>query len=959
MLSLITPRTVQGQTTIELPTSQRDGGSTRDTIAPAIDQPSTRPEAAGRVVAYFDFEEQTSNPLPVPQGWIRAQHDPLVPRNRPGFAPWNQAELDYTAPAVSGTGTLRIPTRGDSGSLQLRSGEIPVFESADYLIGALVRAEGLEHARPAIVARLLDRDGTPILGAEVRAEVDAGSSWTPVAVSIRGGYEGAVFLQLELLLLQPDQQQRPGPQDYVIWRHDVSGNVWFDEVRVIQMPRVELSTGSPINIHASSSAPELTLNVRDLTGEPLTADVVVYDVNGVICNQEQWRFGRGRAIRAWQPELPGFGWYRGAVTLRGPDGVIGGTSVDFLWVPEHDREELSVLRGTDGLRFGVDAGPIALEAGRATADLLADLGSKLVVFPAWTNDLQPETMEAHLERLATVVDAVSFEGADTVLELPRLPQGLADTLRTEPDQVADAFTAERTSWGPYIDPILDQFGQSIRRWRLGTDSGSHRGTVAERTDLLDPAGRGMAFLVPLPVITVPWNAAAIPDAPLPDVRTHSYAWLTRIEPGTGPEQIRRVASEFIDLTNRSEGAGQDDWATIQIGLDNPDRMGRHAAATGFAARAIELWGAITSDQRGRSVRLVADSLWASAPSPATHGTVHPRAEHLVWRTLIDKLSERVLVGEYEPAPGVRALVFGPSQLSNSDRGGLVVLLPDLQQPNPSDRPRSVVARFGDGRLLASDIYGRSTPIDPVVSQDQARIVHTIPIGDDPLLIEGVDTALLQLMASVRLDEPVIESRPGLQERSILFTNPWAVPLRGRAFLVEPSAFTGTDRLASNWRIGPRILPFIVEPGATGRLPFTLSFPSTQLSGDIDFVVDFEMQSNRDYGWARARTTARVEADGLEVLLTHRFVDSQTPGLRDVIVEAVVVNNADEPVSAEITASIDLAGVRRASVSELAPGSEMVRTFGFQNAEALLGGTVFVSVLDQRRGVRLNRTLLLR
>lgn len=110
-----------------------------------------RPDAAGRSVYTFDFEERLSNPNPVPRNWSRV-YDQAEGGHRPLLPPWNQAELAFTGDgqaAASGEGYVRLPTQGGGTRLLLDSGVVPVFAGADYLVTAKVRTDGLARARAA------------------------------------------------------------------------------------------------------------------------------------------------------------------------------------------------------------------------------------------------------------------------------------------------------------------------------------------------------------------------------------------------------------------------------------------------------------------------------------------------------------------------------------------------------------------------------------------------------------------------------------------------------------------------------------------------------------------------------------------------------------------------------------------------------------------------------------------
>ena len=127
-----------------------------------------RPEGARRLLKLFDFEEKELNPDPIPHFWYRGQDDPSVPRVRPGFPSWNQAELEYGPGQGKFGGCVRMPTKGGSTSLLLDPGVLVVLPGADYVINATIKTRHLTHARARVVARFLDAQSKVIAGSEVR-----------------------------------------------------------------------------------------------------------------------------------------------------------------------------------------------------------------------------------------------------------------------------------------------------------------------------------------------------------------------------------------------------------------------------------------------------------------------------------------------------------------------------------------------------------------------------------------------------------------------------------------------------------------------------------------------------------------------------------------------------------------------------------------------------------------------
>ena len=263
--------------TVTIPDRESSGQTQPETQPDTQPDSARRPQAARRTVRVFDFEEQRTNSLDVPAGWLRAQHDPLVPRDRPGFPIWNLARLDYTV-AATGEGSLRCEVEGGSSSLRLKPGELPIFPKGEYAIRAMVRTEGLVNARPRLVVRALDREGRAIPGSQRQSIVETlDTEWQPVEVILPGIFADAAYLQIDLEVIQPQEFRRESLLNHQVWAQDFDGTAWFDDVVITQVPQLRLTTTSPLNVVARPAVPTLTTDMRDLAAEELVATTRVYD----------------------------------------------------------------------------------------------------------------------------------------------------------------------------------------------------------------------------------------------------------------------------------------------------------------------------------------------------------------------------------------------------------------------------------------------------------------------------------------------------------------------------------------------------------------------------------------------------------------------------------------------------------------------------------------------------------
>ena len=179
---------------------------------------SDRPSAANRLVKVWDFEDRVINGFiaDFPQDWFSGNPAPPQPE-RPGFPFWNKPGFS-SEHAASGESCVVLPTKGGSTSVRLARSALVVMPGSDYLVTARVRTDGLVHARARITTRYVrstveinPRTGDRTTGYIPIDETTVESSlilsegeWTPIQLRVDAHPE-AEFLEIELLLLQPEQ----------------------------------------------------------------------------------------------------------------------------------------------------------------------------------------------------------------------------------------------------------------------------------------------------------------------------------------------------------------------------------------------------------------------------------------------------------------------------------------------------------------------------------------------------------------------------------------------------------------------------------------------------------------------------------------------------------------------------------------------------------------------------------
>ena len=963
----------------------------------------SRPAAASREVAVFGFEEQFTRTEGLPNRWFRAQNDPIVPRDRPGFPIYNLAAVDRGV-SFRGDASLRLPTQGGSTSLRLEPGALPVFPSADYRVSAFVRTAGLRRARAQLSAVLLDAGGVPIEASRSKSELvlnDGG--WTPVSVAVWGDHEQATHLRIDLELLQPRQYLDEVLGDQHIWLQDTSGAAWFDEVTVTQLPRIELGTTEPTNIVTLPDEPTLRVLVRDLTGEDLNATVTVYDVHGGVAGTWERAIGAGRTIADWTPALTRLGWYRAIIEVRAGDRLVGLTGSDFVWAPgrsrmtvgaakwsdmasersiierqlnENTRRTRGVAGSLDRERFAVlidDIDPLALTT---LNDAVRRLGVGATMLPMWTPGLTEDTVGGLVDRLVPVTDELLADWQTLVGVLPAMPFLLASEGRLDPHDMLKLFERDEQVWGPYVYPLLDRFGQRVQRWSLGEPGDEWAFWDNELVRRTTHASSVFGRLVPGPVLATPtiaaggvgverWRHEAVGGATL--------RWPAELPPGSFDTWARHWGGRLGETTP-DDAPYIDPLATpppvaatpvdaerpeltVVLGTLNDTDYGVAERCDALARSAIEYWRAVQSVPNpisGHRHRVALAQPWRF--SQGRRPRPQPMPELAVFRNLIDRLAERAVLAELPSPRGVRAYVLGPRHGAAEDRGGaLVVWREDARERGEplevflGSRPARLVDIFGNELMLAPESVA-----DDEFSAASRRIVHRIPTRRSPIFVEGVDVGLVRFLASLRVEPPFLPAISEEHRRDIVFANPFDVPMSGTIYVAQPGGRPAPDMPPDrSWTIAPRRMTFTVAPGEVHRVPMMISFNAAQESGEHDFVFDISLTADRDYGLMRMTTPVEIGLDRLSMsVATQRVEDSD-----DLMVEVRVVNTGEGATT--LQAQIFAPGFPRESVSinELEPGNQTVRRFLLPGgAVRLTGGSVAVRVTELSSGARLNKSV---
>lgn len=928
-----------------------------------------RPEAARRIVRVFDFERNLSDPnraelYDLPRFWDLAIDATPVGGERPGYPRWNRAAIDDTS-GFSGESSFRLGTSGGSVAVRLQPGVAPVFPQTQYLVSARVRTEGLTHARARLIARYLDRTNTPIKGSEASSELVAASpGWTLISAQLTGTSAEAAMIQVDLEIVQPEQFTSSELGKHQVWPQDFAAAAWFDDVAIVQLPSVELATDAPGNVVLMPGRPELTVSIRDLTGDDLGAVLTLQDVQGRVIDRQERTLAGGQARWRWKPRVERLGWYRAVLELRVAGRRVGSTAVDLAWMRDEDawgRSDLAAERR----RFGLSLDE-PLTDPRSLRGLVRGAGTGVVTVPAWTADSSETSITDTADAIAKAAADWAAEGRLVSASLAQTPLALADAARVEVLSPGRALEQDEKLWGPWMYPLLDRLGQSVARWQVGSPTWSQDlATAPETPERLGTLGGVLSRMVPGAIVAVPTSGEAEPKGDLDTARAMQEHVVT-VPPELGVEGVIELASRWLDPsqgTSAASTSADDRTGRVTFALEPmPRGPGPHSQGMDqLVKQALSVWIASAArdgaDTPGLTLRQ--PWRWITRTSGQERPEAQPMPELIAWRTITEQLAGRRVVGPFDAGPGIRAWILGPRG-GGASRSGLIIAWRDA--PPPSGLSPELEAFLGQSAVRVSDIEGNSRTVEPLAASESAiaALVHRIEIGPSPIFIEDVDVELARLIAGLTISPTVLSSSGLEQELTISMPNPWGTGVSGRVAILEPGGWSSDDerRRDRSWRFAPRTMSFSAAPGEALTLPLGVTFSEVEEAGPRWLVAELELAvGGREYPPIRVRRMFEIALDGVHLDLSARIVGN------DVIVEAIVSNRGGD-ASGPVTMSMGVFAPgrprERASITDLMPGSSATRRFVFRtSAEALRGQRVSVGVQPVDRPGRLTRSLEIR
>lgn len=854
--------------------------------APADESPAgdDRPPLA-RCVFRCNFDQSwDANFDGWPTGWTR--------RDGRGYPHFIRIEIDGSGPPGGGR-SLRIDLNGAAASAQ--SPLITVDPLFEYQLQVDLAAENLGTSRVSVALLLLDEDRRPVqtLSSPLIGSVNG---WRRLSVGPTP-IDGKARFAMITLSVQPGQQP------------DLNGAVRFGDLWLGRLPHLRVETAGSGRVLASEkrlvvecmaagqfdAAPRLAFTVLDQEDRPVAEGDIGLELKPMSAprrpsakpapeppqslgavNDDLPDGARpmGQATARWTaPPLPP-GWYRVCARLSTAGGIVIEKQLCVAVIHPAERSPESCFG------WSLPRGRLPLKH-HTLEELIDCAGVGWVKLPLWIDD---ETSDAHVERIAQLLDSLEDRGIRTIGLLAAPPSRVTRQFdrTTNLAALADMLSADQRLWLPSITASVTRFSMQVRHWQLGDDrdmSFVGRPAALKRAKLVADV---FAKLAPNAELGLPWDGSYAPP----------HAWTT-VDSRSGSESPVPVG--FVALSSQPPmSASELAWlladttsavAAIAHSTARPAQSnGMQTTAlpkspvghTAGPRRAVVL-APLPADQYARTARwadyvdrIIAAKVYgtqwifATDPFDPQEGLLTsdgaPNPFFVLWRTAAYALGGAEHLGRLElPAE------------SNNDlfaKGDTTVLV--VRRNAAAVETINVTA----GATL-TDAWGRSERFSAPAGP------RPIEVGPLPVFLEGVPPAAARWQLDLALQKrriPAEFDKP--HANAIELVNPFPQGIHGRVRIVAPD----------QWQAVPREADFRLAAGERWRFPFELRIPSTAGSGKRFLRFDFDLQAEQPIRLSVYRAI-EIGLGDVMIELTSR-IDEQ--GRLEVIQRTI--NDTDQPAS---------------------------------------------------------------
>ncbi len=850
-----------------------------------------------RLLHTFDFEErQLGNDEDLPMYWEKITGT--------DFPHYNNGWLT-TDRHRSGGHSFRMDLDGGSCAYRYPPGHIRVQQGNRYRFEGYCQTSNLLHARARLTAYLTDADQHPLPATVRHSELYASNAtdqdWHLLSVEVADDSIEAVFLVVQIELLQPNQYAVPTLGHRSLFLQDVHGSAWFDDMDVAQVPQITLTTGQTGNIFHRSDPGILKVQVDEQSADDLTVQLVITDA----ANRRIYQHTSGQIISDSRIVGPGVrelslplpivapGWYRATLAMISHGVYVGHQTLDWLRLADDDTGIPS------DPRFGAIATDFPSDNWPDLQEILPIFSFGRLKLAMWSKTSDVQQMDPNA--LGQIFDNLKTRGVQTTGCLVALPPRLEEILGGH--SWLQLLTAREDDWQTPLSFLISRHANQLDHWQLGADGIDDFAVNPDMRKVYSRVLSKYAALIEKPDLAMPYPVWY--EAPMPPPSSLALSVPDSILPAEIPLYLQEFKGK--------------EAANVSLSLSPIDRdtYGRPAQIRDIAQRIIF------------SLAGGASRIDLPLPMVIHHQgermTAEPSELAIIEHTLLKHLSGTTFRGQVPLADDIEGFLF--------ERAGQGILV--VWDKNDVTEAQPLAVNLGSNPVQI-DLWGNASPLLRATSIDGSPApagLAMLKIGRIPTILTGVDSPMCQLRASVSVDQPLIESSLQAHVRHIRFVNPYPMPIGGTIKLRAPLG----------WSINPPILSFTLNPNETFDRDVAIEIPYNTIAGKVNIRADFDLQAEE-----HTKFTVPIP---LSVGLSD--VGTQCMAYRDrhdVMVQQIISNYGDKPVSYAAFALYPGRPRIERLVTTLLPGRTIIKKYRFTDVPK--GQSVKIRVgLKESEGTR--------
>lgn len=814
-----------------------------------------------------------------PDDWVR--------RKGAGFPRYVGIGID-TAVGRSDHASLRIKANGGAAAIYSPPSRVDGLHT--YYLEGWVKAEGLQRDAAIVSISLLNHRRERIERRLSQPVLDTGGEWVQVRI-------GPLTPDASIHFAVIGCHLAPGTGDV----RDIKAQVWFDELVLGRMPRLDLNRSFFTNFLKPDAPLKLSSRVSGLdAGHQYTLEYFLRDANSNVLanalNTLNADVPLPQDAAPVSPSLPQTvewdldkqpqGFYQVEAVLRRDDRVVARQQTTVA-VVELVQKEKARSAGEFGWSFTNELPQAQREE---LPQVAVQAGINWIKYPLW----QVARMETPQEagEVATMFDQLSSVGVRSVGVLSDPPSVIRMKFARDWQGVSEVFTLPTGFWKSSLEPVIARFSSNVHDWQLGSDNDTSFRGHSTLPATIGTVRQEIQRISMIARVGIPWNA----KDPLPPAIPVAFLALNR-------DADHNPVNEADKVPTRRMAA----WETIRLS-DLPDKD--------ISTRAGALAQALIAAKIRKAPAIFATDIFHPR-SGLLQPNGAPAELFLAWRTATLALQEAEYIGSFVLAKGTPNAVFV------RDGEAIVAIW------NAS--PVSETLYFGD-QPYALDLWGHRTslPSDPKTGE------QTVEVGPLPTFICGGREAVARWRITTQFENGRMKSEYGDHKDAIIGHNTFSQGVSGKMTLTLPS----------EWEADTREWPIQLAAGEAFRLPVYIKLPQNARLGSQMTILDFDIVSDRPRRF-RVYRPYQVGTDDVAI----RVIETELPdgGLE---IEQVVTNRTSPPETLDFRCTLFVPDERRQKllVTKLGQGEDR-KFYRLPNAVKLRGKTLWLR-LEQDGGRRI-------